>query len=193
MHRIVRQLAIVATALIVCVGVITVAAPVAAAKTVSKGEWAKGFCSTLKDWQVTVAKAHGLVDDVVTNGVASSSAAKASQKQIVSALNAAGKGSTKASKELKTLGAPDVTGGAKISTEISTAVGNVAEVFTVAKVAVDKAPTEPAKFQSKLKTISAKVDKDYSNEFDSIKGLDQGSELDTALNAEPTCAFASSS
>jgi hypothetical protein len=193
MRKTVRQLGIVATALIVCAGVITVAAPIAEAKTVSKGEWAKGFCSALKDWQATVSKAHGLVDDVVTNGVTSSSAAKASQKQIVSALKAAGKGSEAASKDLKAVGAPDVTGGAKISTAISTAIGNVAKIFTVAQVAVAKASTVPAKFQAKLKTISAKVDKDYSNEFADIQGLDQGSELDTALNAEPTCSFASSS
>ena len=120
MRRIARQLGIVATALVVCAGMLTVAAPAAEAKTVSKSEWAKGFCSALKDWQVTIMKAHSLVDDVVTNGVATTAAAKASQKQIVSALKAAGKGSTEASKELKSLGAPDVSGGAKISTSIST-------------------------------------------------------------------------
>ena len=62
MRKTVRQLGIVATALIVCAGVITVAAPIAEAKTVSKGEWAKGFCSALKDWQVPITKAHSLVD-----------------------------------------------------------------------------------------------------------------------------------
>jgi hypothetical protein len=196
MRRIVRQLGIVATALIACVGVMSVAAPVAEAKTVATGDWAKAFCNAVKDWQVKVVKAHSLVDDVVTNGVSSSSAAKASQKRVVSALGSAGKASTEAAKSLKTVGAPDISGGAKIATTISTAVGDTAEVFTDAKDAVGKASTEPKKYQSKLKSISAQVDKDYAKagkDIDSIEALDKGGVLDDALNAEPTCSFAGSS
>ena len=70
----------------------TVAAPVAEAKTVSKAEWAKGFCSAVKDWQTSVTKAHSLVDDVVDQRVATLVGGKSSQKKIVSALGAASKG-----------------------------------------------------------------------------------------------------
>jgi hypothetical protein len=186
-----KRLGIVATAVIACAGIMTVAAPVAEAKTVSKTEWAKGFCSAVQGWQDRITKARTMVDDVVTNGVATSSAAKSSQKKLVSALNAASKGSSSAAKSLKDLGAPDVDDGAKISTTISTAVGNTAQVFSDAKAAVAKAPTEPAKYQAKMKTISAQVVRDYSKageDVDGLQALESGGELDTALNNEPTCS-----
>jgi hypothetical protein len=186
-----KRLGIVATAMIACAGVMTVAAPVAEAKTVSKTEWAKGFCSAVQGWQDNITKARTLVDDVVTNGVPTSAVSTSSQKKIVSALDAAGKGSSAAAKELKGLGAPDVADGAKISATISTAVGNTAQVFFDAKAAVAKAPTGAAKYQAKMKAISAKIVRDYSKageDVDGLEALEAGGELDTALNNEPTCS-----
>ena len=193
MGRISRRLGIVAITVVACAGMMAVAAPVAEAKTVSTSVWAKGFCSAVQDWQVRVNTARNLVEDVVTNGVPTSAVSTTSQKKIVSALDAAGKGSATAAKELKSLGAPDVPGGPKISTTISTAVGDTADVFFDAKTAVAKAPTAAAKYQAKMKTISAKIVRDYSKageDVDDIEALAAGGELDTALNAEPACATA---
>ncbi len=191
MGRTSKRLGIVATTVVACAGMMAVAAPVAEAKTVSTTAWAKGFCSAVQGWQVKITTARDLVEDVVTNGVPTSAVSTSSQKKIVSALDAAGKGSTAAAKALKSLGAPDVADGPKISTTISTAVGNTADVFFDAKEAVAKAPTAAAKYQAKLKTISAKIVRDYSKageDVDDIEALAAGGELDTALNAEPTCA-----
>ena len=57
-------------------------------------------------------------------------------------------------------------------------------MFFDAKAAVAKAPTEPAKYQAKMKTIAAKVDRDYAKageDVDGIEALAAGGELDTAL------------
>jgi hypothetical protein len=191
MGRIARRLGIVATSVIACTGMMAVAAPVAEAKTVSTTVWAKGFCNAVQDWQVRVDTARGLVEDVVTNGVPTSAVSTTSQKKIVSALDAAGKGSAAAAKALRSLGAPDVADGPKISTAISTAVGNTAQVFFDARSAVAKAPTAAAKYQARMKAISAKIVRDYTKagkDVDGIEALAAGGELDTALTAEPTCA-----
>lgn len=194
MGRTGRKLGIVMTALVASVGLMVASAPGAHAKTVATDEWAKGFCQEVEDWQVSVNKAHSLVDDVVQTGVTSTSQARSSQKKIVSALDVASKASSSASKAVKSLGAPDIDEGAQISATISTAIGKTAKVFSDAKAAVEKAPTDPKQFQTKLKSISAKVDRDYATAGRAIDGIDAlatGGELDKALNAEPACSFVS--
>ena len=143
-----------------------------------------------------MTKAHDLVEAAVAKQAANSSRAKSSQKSIVSALDDASKGSSSASKAVKSLGAPDITDGARISATISTAIANTAKVFSDAKAAVAKAPTDPKQFQTKLKSIAAKVDRDYATagqDIDGIEALASGGELDKALNAEPSCSFANGS
>ena len=57
-------------------------------------------------------------------------------------------------------------------------------MFSDAKAAVAKAPTDPKQFQTKLKSISAKVDRDYATagqDIDGIDALDAGGELDKAF------------
>ena len=103
----------------------------------------------------------------------------------MSALDGASKGSTKAAKAVDTIGAPDVADGAEISDTISTAVGNTAKVFSEAKAAVARAPTDPKQFQVKMKSIATKVDRDYQTagqDIDDIEALASGGELDKALN-----------
>lgn len=196
MGRFGKRLGIVVTALVASAGLMVVSAPVADAKTVPTDEWAKGFCKAVQGWQKSVTKAHTLVGAAVAKQATSSSQAKSSQKAIVSALDGASKGSTKAAKAVDSIGAPDITDGADISATISTAIGNTAKVFSEAKAAVAKAPTNPKQFQAKMKSISAKVDRDYQTagqDIDDIEALASGGELDTALNAEPTCSFVSDS
>jgi hypothetical protein len=190
------KLGIMLTALVASAGLMVLSAPVAEAKTVTTSEWSKGFCKAVQSWQKTVTKAHTLVGAAVAKQASGSSAAKAAQKKIVSALDAARKGSTTASKAVKTLGAPDIDDGSAISATISTAIGNTAKVFSNAKSAVEKAPTEPKQFQAKVTSISAKVDRDYQTagqDIDGIEALASGGELDKALNAEPACSFVSDS
>jgi hypothetical protein len=196
MGRMGRRLGFVMTAVVVSVGLMVVSVPAASAKTVATDKWAKGFCQAVEGWQAKVNKAHSLVDAVVQQGVTSSSLAKSSQKQIVSALDAASKESSSAANAVKALGAPDIADGAKISSTISTSVAKTAKVFSDAKAAVAKAPTDPKQFQSKLKSISAKVDRDYATagrDIDGIDALAKGGVLDKALSAEPACSFVNGS
>lgn len=193
MGRTGRQLGIVITALVASVGVMVVSAPAADAKTVAVDQWAKAFCNAVKGWQSSVTKAHSLVDGVVKNGVTGSSQAKATQKNIVSVLAATSKASSDAAKAVKTLGTPNLKNGAKISSTLSAAIGNTAKVFSDAEAAVAKAPTDPKKFQSKMKSISDQVDRDYSaagKDIAGIDALDAGGRLEAAFNAEPACSFA---
>ena len=104
--------------------------------------------------------------------------------------------SSSASKAVKSLGAPDIDDGAKISATISTAIGNTTKVFSDAKAAVAKAPTDPKQFQTKLKSISATIDRDYATagqDIDGIDALGEGGELSKAFEAEPTCSFVNGS
>ncbi len=101
-----------------------------------------------------------------------------------------------ASKAVKALGAPDIDDGAKISATISTAIGNTAKVFSDAKAAVAKAPTDPKQFQTKLKFDLRKIDRDYATagqDIDGIDALGEGGELSTAFEAEPACSFVNGS
>ena len=174
-----------------------VSAPGAYPKTVSKDTWAKGFCQAVEDWQTSVQKARTLVGDLVNSTTASSSSeVKATQKKIVVALTAATKASSSAAKEVKNIGAPDIDDGAAIAAKISFAIGSTAKVFSDARSAVEKAPTDPKQFQAKLKLISTKVDRDYAaagEDLDDIDAIAQGGELDKALAAEPACSFVSNS
>ncbi|MEX1007509.1 MAG: hypothetical protein WD271_06655 [Acidimicrobiia bacterium] len=187
-----RHAGIAIAALVASVGLMVASAPMASAKTVDVDEWAEGFCNAVEDWQTTALKAHDLVDNVIENGVSSSSKAKSAQKKIVDALAAASKKSTSTSKAVKDLGAPAVANGSKISTTIATAIGDTAEAFSDAKDAVAKASTDPKKFRAKVKTVSAEVDSDLAKageDISDIDTLDKGGELDDAFNAEPACSF----
>ena len=187
-----RRSTIVITALLAAVGLIAVSRPAAAAKILEVDTWAQGFCNAVDDWQTTASKAHDLVDDVVENGVASSSKAKSAQKRIVGALASASAKSTSVSKAVKALGSPNVANGAKISSIISTAIGNTAEAFSDAKDQVAKASTDPKKFRTKVKSVSDQVDRDLEKageDISEIDALDRGGDLDDAFTAEPACAF----
>ena len=180
------------TALLVTVGLVALSAPAAVAKTLEVDTWAQGFCNALEDWQTTASKAHDLVDDVVRNGVASSSKAKSAQKRIVDALASASKKSTTVSKAVKALGAPNVANGAKISSIMVTAIGNTAGAFGAAKDQVANASTDPKKFRTKVKSVSVEVDRDLERagaDINEIDALDRSGDLDDAFKAEPACAF----
>jgi hypothetical protein len=187
-----RRGTIAITALLTILGLMAASAPVAVAKTLEVDTWALGFCNAVGDWQTTASRAHDLVNDVVNNGVGSSSKARSTQKRIVDAFAAAGKKSTTVSKAVKALGAPNVANGPKISSIIATAIGNTAEAFGGAKDQVARASTDPKKFRTKVKSVSAQVDRDLEKagrSISEIDALDHGGELDDAFTAEPACAF----
>jgi hypothetical protein len=187
-----RRSTIAITALVATLGLMAASAPPAGAKTLEVDTWAQGFCNAAEDWQTTASKAHDLVDDVVENGVASSSKAKSAQKRIADALASASKKSTTVSKAVKALGAPNVANGAKISSIVSTAIGKTAEAFSDAKDQIANASTDPKKFRSKVKTVSNQVDRDLEQageDISEIDALDRGGDLDDAFMAEPACAF----
>ena len=70
MGRVSRRLGIVMTVLIASAGLMMLSAPVAEAKTVDTGKWAKGFCQAVEEWQTSVTKAHSLVGAAVAKQAA---------------------------------------------------------------------------------------------------------------------------
>jgi hypothetical protein len=187
-----RRSTIAITALLAAVGLMAVSAPVAVAKTLEVDTWAQGFCNAVEDWQTTAAKAHELVDGVVQKGVGSSLKAKSAQKRIVGALAAASKKSTTVSKAVKALGAPNVPNGPEISSVLVTAIGNTAAAFSDAEDHVAKTSTDPKKFRTRVKTVSAQVDRDVKKAGQDIRridALDRGGVLGDAFTADPACAF----
>ena len=101
-----KRLGIVATAMIACAGIMTVAAPVAEAKTVSKTEWAKGFCTAVQDWQDTHHQgAHpGRRRRDERRGHLAGGQVEPEEDRL--GARRAGKGSSAAAKELKDAGRP---------------------------------------------------------------------------------------
>jgi hypothetical protein len=191
-----KQLGIVLTSLVASVGLIMIAAPEADAKTVDVDKWAKGFCTSIEDWETTTSKAHDLIQTVIDDGVSTSAKAKATRQKIVDLLGAASKKSTSASKAVKALGDPAIANGANVSSTIATAIGSTSKAFSVAKDDAAKAPTDPKQFRSAMSTISDHVDRDLSKageEISRIDALDSGGALDDAFKTEPACSFLSNS
>ena len=192
MGRMGRQVGIVIAALVASVGLIVVAGPDADAKTVDVDDWAKGFCTSIEDWEKTTSKAHDLIQTVIDDGVSTSAKAKATRQKIVDLLGASSKKSTSASKAVKALGAPAIANGANVTSTIATAIGNTSKAFSDAKDDAAKAPTDPKKFRSAMSTISDHVDRDLSKAGEEIGGvdaLDSGGALDDAFKTEPACSF----
>ncbi len=192
MRRFVSTLVVVATSALVLV----VAAGPAGAKTISASDWAAGYCGALQDWQDTALSAHDLVEDVIDNGVSSSSKAKSTRKKLVAALDDASQGSQDVADAVEELGAPKVANGAKISSTVSDGIGATAEVFAEASDDAAKFSTDPKKFQKQVTTLKTQVDDGLdaaAEDLGKISELDTGARLDAALTAEPSCASLSSS
>jgi len=169
-------------------GVLTAAG--AEAKTVEVDDWAADFCDEMGSWQTTAEKAHDLVQDVVDNGVSSSSKAKATRTRIVAALDAASKKSASVSKAVKALGTPDTTNGAKISSMLAAGIADAGHAFADAKDDAADAPTDPKQFRSTMSRISDHVDRDLrevGDDLESISALDKKGDIDAAFSTEPSC------
>ena len=168
------------------------AAPAVAAQTVDVDKWATGFCTAIQDWQTTAREAHNRVQDVTSNGVDGAAQARVARAGIVRGLDAAARASSRASKAVKALGAPDVANGTKITSTIATAIGHASKAFSTAENTASTAPTDPAKFQAAMKKIEKNVDKDLEAAGEDISGidaLDRGSELDKAFTQATACDF----
>ena len=151
-----KRLGIVATAVVACAGIMTVAAPVAEAKTGlhdrvgqrrSAAQCRAG--RTASPRPRTMVRATSSTNGVATLGGGPTS----SQKTIVSALERRGQGIVDRSQGAEGPGRPRRRRRrARSPTTISTAVGNTAEVFFDAKVTRrrPRRPTEPAKYQAKI-------------------------------------------
>ena len=192
MRRFVSTLVVVTASALV----LGVAPPVGAAESTDPSDWAAGFCGALEDWQGTAVSARDVVDDVITNGVASSTKAKATRKKLVRTLEDASEGSEVAGDSIKELGPPDVKNGAKISSTVSNAIYDTGDTFADAAKDAAKFSTDPKKFQKQVKTLKGQVDDGLNaagEDIGKIDALDTGGELDAALTAEPACSSLSSS
>ena len=193
MRRIVSTLVVATTA--AALGLL-VAAPADAASSTDTSDWAAGFCGALEDWQGTALSARDVVDDVITNGVASSTKAKATRKKLVGALEDASEGSELAGDSIQELGSPDVKNGAKIASTAYHAIYDIGHTFADAAKDAAKFSTDPRKFQKQVKALKGQVDDGLDaagEDIGKIDALDTGGELDAALSAEPACSSLSSS
>jgi ABC-type transporter Mla subunit MlaD len=171
-------------------------APAGAVEAVDPSDWGDGFCTALTDWQTSAVSARDVVDDVLDNGVANTTKAKAARKKLVRALKGAGGAAEDAGDSISELGPPDVPKGAKISKTASAAMYDIGDVFADAADDAAKFSTEPKKFEQQVKALKKQVDAglDQAGEdISAIDTLDGDGTLDAALSAEPACASLSSS
>jgi hypothetical protein len=187
-----RQTRIVMLTLIGVALVSLGAAPAAAAPAVDADTWVSGFCTAIADWQTTSNEAHNRVQDVTSNGVDGAAQARVARAGIVRSLDAAARASSRTSKAVKALGAPEVANGAKITSAIATAIEHTSKAFSTAKNTASKAPTDPTKFKAAMKKIETKVDNDLDAAGKDISGIDalnRGTELDKAFEQASACDF----
>jgi hypothetical protein len=176
----------------VTLGLAAPASGTIAGRTVDPSRWAATFCAALSDYQSAADHAKSVVQGVLDDGVADSSAANEARKTIVDELKTTSSAATKAAKEIAGAGDPDVANGKKIESSLVSAMKSLATVFTSARSTALGLPTgSPSKFRSKVDALSKSVDKGLAKVRKTLADLgtlDKNGELDAALTSESSCA-----
>jgi len=175
--------------------VLATSVPAAGAATVSPDKWAPKFCTAFQKWQKTItdesAKATASIDGIASGDLASV------KDEFVTFLGKDIDATKAVIASIKKAGAPDVSKGTAIQSQILKSFQAAQDIFTQAKTdAANLSTTDPTSFVSdatQIQTHLGDASTKFGTEFDKAQALDKDNKVGSSLEKAKACSFLFSS